>query len=373
LAKTNFLAAASHDLRQPLQALAMFVTVLANRDHSPEDKVLIKRIEESASAVEALLNGLLDVSKLEAGLVVPVPASFRVSALLARLADEYAPLIVEAGLELRVVPCGATIRSDPVLLERILRNLLDNAVHYTKSGRILIGCRRRGRSIRIEVWDTGIGIPQSQIGLVFHEFHQLGNPGRDRRHGLGLGLAVVERLAKLLEHRIDVSSIPQKGSMFAIEVPLATRLASKTQCTQPTSGIHRHGATILVIEDQPDVRDGLQLVLESWGFSVTAAGDCEEALHHLSAFGAMPDLVLADYRLPGGATGTQAISRVRARLKRPLPAIILTGDTAPQRLRQAYASGHGLLHKPIQPARLRQMIDELLARSPAKIPAAASA
>jgi PAS domain S-box-containing protein len=364
VAKTRFLAAASHDLRQPLQALSMFVEVLSNRNHNPQDAALISRICDSVNAVESLLNGLLDVSKLEAGLVVPVPTAFSLAPMFERLAGEFEPLVAAEGLDLRVVHSRLMVKSDPALLERILRNLLSNAVRYTQKGRILFGCRRAGDMLRIEICDTGIGIPTSQIKAIFREFHQLGNPGRDRRQGLGLGLAIVERLARLLSHRIDVRSEPGKGSVFSISVPFAVATEVMCEPRQLNLGISRRNAAIVVVEDEPDVLESTRLLLESWGHTVITALDCESALKKLPSLGQVPDLILADYRLQNAATGGQAISRIRSRLKLPIPAIILTGDTAPERLRQAKASGHGLLHKPVQPAALRQMIDELLIRTP---------
>ncbi len=366
IAKTRFLAAASHDLRQPLQALSMFVAVLSNRSHSPEDTVLIKRIDDSVGAVETLLNSLLDVSKLEAGLIVPVLASFDIAPLFSRLAAEFQPLAAEVGLGFHLVTSHVHVRSDPALLERILRNLLNNAIRYTKQGRILLGCRRRKETVVIEVWDTGIGIPGNQLKLIFREFHQLGNSARDRRQGLGLGLAIVDRLAQLLSHRIDVASEPLRGSVFSIEVPLAKMPAVIAQPAQSDQGIRETKATILVIEDEPDVLESTRLLLESWGFNVLSASDCDEALLQLPEWTRGPDLILADYRLRCGTTGAQAINRIRSRLKAALPAIILTGDTAPERLRQAKASGHGLLHKPVQPVVLHRMIDEALAQAAAK-------
>lgn len=363
IAKTRFLAAASHDLRQPLQALSMFVAVLAGRDHSPEDASLIARIGDSVAAVETLLNGLLDVSKLEAGLVVPMVSGFNIAPVLDRLAAEFEPLAAEVGLELRMVNSAAMVRSDSALLERILRNLLNNAVRYTKEGRILFGCRRQGSNLKIEVWDTGIGIPESQLQLIFREFHQLGNAGRDRRQGLGLGLAIVERLGELLDHPIDVVSAPGKGSVFSVTVPLGSTHERVAKPEQLSLGISRFDAAVVVIEDEPDVLESTKLLLESWGYRVFGARDGDAAMRLLPNIGKMPDLILADYRLQNGATGGQAISRIRTRLKRSVPAIILTGDTAPERLRQAQSSGHGLLHKPVQPAALRQMIEELLAAS----------
>ncbi|HXP95963.1 MAG TPA: hybrid sensor histidine kinase/response regulator, partial [Telmatospirillum sp.] len=364
VAKSRFLAAASHDLRQPLQALSMFVAVLSNRSHAPEDRQLIKRIDDSVCAVETLLNGLLDVSKLEAGLVIPALASFDMAPLLTRLATEFQPMAAEAGLSFRWVPSHSLVRSDPVLLERILRNLLNNALRYTKTGAILLGCRHRKGRLFIEVWDTGIGIPRNHLKLIFREFHQLGNSARDRRQGLGLGLAIVDRLARLLGHEVNVVSELQKGSMFSIELPVAKVTATTVQPKQLPLGIRNGCSTILIIEDEPDVLESIHLLLESWGFYALSSRSCDEALLALSKEGRLPDLILADYRLQGGATGAHAINRIRSCLKSLLPAIILTGDTAPERLRQAKASGYNVLHKPVQPVVLRRMIDEVLARSP---------
>ncbi|MGE5477975.1 MAG: PAS domain S-box protein [Bacteroidales bacterium] len=364
VAKTRFLAAASHDLRQPMQALGMFVAVLAGRPMDAAQETLVSRIQDSVTALEGLLNSLLDVSKLEAGLVVPHQSEFPVAGMMERLAAEFEPLCAAAGLQLTVVPTRAVVHSDPALLERILRNLLNNAVRYTKTGRVLFGCRRQGRKLLFQVWDTGIGIPQGEIRNIFREFHQVGNLGRDRRQGLGLGLAIVERLAELLDHSIDVRSQEGQGSVFSVQVPLATRAPSAVAPCQLQLGLARKGAGILVIDDEPDVRDSLGLLLESWGHTVLSASSAEDALRRLQGWGRVPDLILADYRLQNGDTGGQAIARVEVHLRpiAKIPAIILTGDTAPERLQQAQALGHGLLHKPVQPEALRRMIDDALAR-----------
>jgi PAS domain S-box-containing protein len=362
VAKTRFLAAASHDLRQPMQALAMFVAVLATRNTDAAQGTLITRIQDSVAALEGLLNSLLDVSKLEAGLVEPHESDFSVGTMMKRLAAEYEPLCETEGLSLRVVPPNLTVRSDPSLLERVLRNLLNNAVRYTDSGRILLGCRRRGKVVRFEVWDTGIGIPAAELKNIFREFHQLGNSGRDRRLGLGLGLAIVERLAALLDHRIDVQSWEGKGSVFAVEVPLSVRQLAQPRPRQMQLGLARTGAAVVVIEDEPDVRESLRMLLESWGHAVVAAASADEAVRRLPSLGREPDLILADYRLQNGETGGQAIARVEVHLRTEVPAIVLTGDTAPERLRQARALGHGLLHKPVQAEALHEALDEALAR-----------
>lgn len=361
-AKTRFLAAASHDLRQPMQALSLFVAVLAGRTMEPAHSTLVARIQDSVAALEGLLNSLLDVSKLEAGLVESHPNDFCVAAMLDRLAAEFEPMCLVQNLRLRVMRCRAVVHSDPALLERVLRNLLNNAVRYTRSGRILLGCRRRGGTLRFEVWDTGIGIPAGELKNIFREFHQLGNPERDRRQGLGLGLAIVERLCGLLGHRVRVASQEGKGSMFAVETPLAAGRAPPSPPRQLRLGLLCASAAIVVIDDEPDVLDSTRLLLESWGHTVLSGTSADDVVARLAELGREPDLVLADYRLRNGDTGGQAVARVESQLEGRVPAIILTGDTAPERLQQAKALGYGLLHKPVQPEALRTAIDEALAR-----------
>ncbi|MBI5165034.1 MAG: PAS domain S-box protein [Magnetospirillum sp.] len=358
IAKTRFLAAASHDLRQPMQALAMFAAVLAGRTTDPGQSVLVARIQDSVAALESLLNGLLDVSKLEAGLVVPQEADFCVGALMNRLAGEFTPLAEAEGIRLSVIPSQIAVHSDPALLERILRNLLGNAVRYTHQGRIVFGCRRVASQIRFEVWDTGIGIPATELKNIFREFHQVGNPHRDRRQGLGLGLAIVERLARLLGHRIDVHSVEGRGSTFAVAVPRATETLRRPN--QLPLGLSARGASVVVIDDERDVLEGLALMLDAWGHVVIPGTDATEVIARLTR---TPDLIVADYRLRNGDTGGQAIERIERHLGAGIriPAIILTGDTAPERLRQARLSGHRLLHKPVQPDALRAAVDDALA------------
>lgn len=363
LAKTRFLAAASHDLRQPMQALAMFVEVLARRAMPPDQNALVGRIQDSVTALDGLLNGLLDISKLEAGLVEPHLGQFSLSAMMGRLAAEFSPPCQEQGLTFKMVPSRAVVHSDPILLERILRNLLSNAVRYTRSGRILFGCRRHGSSVRIEVWDTGIGIPEAEIKNIFREFHQVGNQGRDRRQGLGLGLAIAQRLSNLLGHGIGVNSTVGKGSMFSVVAPMVRGPSLPARPRQLQLGLARQGTAVLIIDDEPDVRESLEMLLESWGHVVLAAASAEDALSMLPAWGRSPELIIADYRLQNGNTGGEAIAQVEQGLRlSKLPAIIITGDTAPERLQQAQALGHGLLHKPVRADSLRRAMDEALAR-----------
>ncbi|MBI5164094.1 MAG: PAS domain S-box protein, partial [Magnetospirillum sp.] len=359
VAKTKFLAAASHDLRQPVQAIFFFTSVLAHKLRTHPAQAVLADLQSSLDGLNILLDSLLDVSKLDAGLVAPKETDFCVSAILDRLAADYTALAADKGLFLRMVPSSAMVRSDPALLLRIVQNLVANAVRYTNSGRILLGCRRRDGRLRIEVWDTGIGIPHERTREIFEEFTQLGNPERDRTQGLGLGLAIVDRLAKLLAHRVDVCSQPGRGSMFAVEVP---RAAVYKMAAPPAVGRARRGyegmCTVVLIDDDPTVLRGLTLVLKGWGYDVLAAASEEEAMVKLAGTRNRPSLILADYRLREGHTGTEAVAHIRDHFHFDIPSIIITGDTAPERLREAEASGLAILHKPIRPPVLREALRE---------------
>lgn len=355
-AKSRFIAAASHDLRQPLQALNMFVNVLAEGDHDARTRDVIDRIVGSMEALEGLLNALLDISKLDAGLIVPETVDFPINQLIGQLHEEFRQLAEAKGLRLRVVPSRLFVHSDPVLIERILRNLLANALRYTERGGILVGCRRRRDSLRIEVRDTGIGIPQDQLTKIFHEFHQVDNEAGNRHEGLGLGLAIVDRLASLLGHRIDVSSVPGKGSVFAVEVRLASPAIAERKPGPDPVPADAGDALILVIDDEQSILEAMRLQFENWGYRVVTAASCEEALDNLAGEDRTPDLILADYRLRHGETGSGAIRTIRRRLAEDFPGILITGDTAPERLREATESGFDMVHKPIHPTKLRQAV-----------------
>lgn len=359
MAKTHFLAAASHDLRQPMQALAMFVAVLADRCIEPRHTTLVNRIQDSVHALEGLLNSLLDVSKLEAGLVVPIITQFPVTDMMDRLAAEFEPLCQAEGLELRMVQCRKVVCSDSDHLERILRNLLNNAIRFTRTGRILFGCRRRGKDLVFEVWDTGIGIPEAEMKNIFREFHQVGNPERDRRQGLGLGLAIVERLCALLGHQVRAASQEGRGSRFTVITTLGDESALENEAGESGSFCSAK-SVISVIEDDPDVLEGICLLLESWGHIVVGAGSGEDAIRRILDIGYAPDLIIADYRLQNGETGGQAISRMIVRSGAWVPAIILSDETTAESLRQIQATGYPLLHKPFQAEALRAAIDEAL-------------
>jgi PAS domain S-box-containing protein len=364
LAKTKFLAAASHDLRQPVQAIFFFTSVLAHKLRGHSAKAVLDDLQTSLEGLNVLLDSLLDVSKLDAGLIVPKLTTFSVGAVLDRIAADFAPVAREKGLRLRVVPSSLTVRSDPALLARIVQNLVANAVRYTSRGSVLLGCRRQGDMVAIQVWDTGIGIPPERTKEVFEEFTQLGNPERDRSQGLGLGLAIVDRLARLLDHGVAVTSIPGRGSMFSVRIPMSTAgIMAQPNRGRTAAPIGESGRLVVLIDDEPFVLKGLSLVLQDWGYRVLAATSEAEAMEKLAALHTPPSIILADYRLREGRTGAEAVAHIRDHYAAAIPSIIITGDTAPERLREAEASGFAILHKPIQTPQLREALREKLANA----------
>lgn len=357
--KTRFLAAASHDLRQPVQAAVLFQHLLSsNQGLPPASMRIVSSLGNTLSALQSMLDEILHVSRLDAGVVNVAPKTFLLRTLLDQLVEEFSPLASAAGLRLVSVPTSLAVNSDPKLLSRILQNLLANAVKYTDSGRILVGCRRSAGTVRIQVWDTGRGIPDSQLTAIFEEFHQVGNLERDRRQGLGLGLSIVDRLASLLHHPIAVRSKPGTGSVFEVAVPLAVDAAQAEQ-PFPTSILKGANRDILVIDDDPVVLDSLCQYLDGYGFRTTAASDRAEAMERFSGQ-SPPRLIIADYRLRNEETGADVIRRLREEFGAAVPGIILTGDTSPDRIREASRSGFMLLHKPISPTEISQAISNAL-------------
>ncbi|WP_448205544.1 hybrid sensor histidine kinase/response regulator [Azospirillum sp. sgz302134] len=357
MAKSKFLAAASHDLRQPLQSLFFFAHALSDRLNGHPASPILASMSESLNGLRLLLDSLLDVSRLDAGVVTPAVTEFALGPLLERLAAEYAPRAAEAGITLRHVPTSGWTRSDPALLERVLRNLIENAIRFTESGRILIGCRRAGPDLRIEVLDSGIGIPAEHHGAIFQEFTQLANPERDRRKGLGLGLAVVRRLAGLLEHPVTLRSVPGRGSAFCLTVPSVTARAvpNGRSVDQPAATSAAQGL-VVVVEDDAIILLSMRAMLEEWGYQVVAAMSAEEAVETLANLDQRPSVIVADYRLREGRTGLQAIRDIYGVCGVRVPAVVLTGDTDPARIAEVQQSGHRLLHKPVSPALLRDVL-----------------
>ncbi|WP_376989753.1 ATP-binding protein [Azospirillum rugosum] len=360
-AKSRFLAAASHDLRQPVQSLFFFATALSDQmRRQPTGYATVEAMQQALEALKRLLDGLLDISKLDAGVVKPVPTVLALQPVFDRLAAEYRPQAARKGLDLRIVATGLHVRSDAMLLERILRNLLDNALRYTPGGRILLGARRCGGEVRVTVCDSGIGVPPERRDEIFEEFTQIGNPERDRERGLGLGLAIVRRLSALLEHPLTLRSELGRGSAFTVAVPRAE--APPLPAPAPKASLPRdpeRPTLVLVIDDEVIILMGLRAMLEGWGYEVIAATAEEEAIGLLEKDGRRPDLVLADYRLRQGKTGPEALRAVHAHFNAAIPSIILTGDTAPERIVEAQRSGFSILHKPVSAHHLRKVVGEV--------------
>lgn len=359
-AKTRFLAAASHDLRQPIHALGLFtatLAALANKGDvgGAEARSLAGRLQAVIGSLGGLLHGLIDVSRLDAGLVPVERRPIALHRLLSGLGEEFGVQARGLGVSLRVVASHAWVDSDPALLKRILDNFLSNALRYAPGGRVLIGCRRRGASIEIQVVDTGPGIPANQHEAVFEEFTQLHNPQRDRQQGMGLGLAIVRRLADLLGHAVTLCSTPGKGSTFAVRVPLAPQAAAfPAAAAEPEEA---SGLGIMVVDDDPQVLEGIAALLSVWGYRTYVAQSVGELCRcHDQAGAPSVHLIVADYRLAGGVTGVNAIERLNAHLGYRVPALIITGDTSPDRLRDLSAAGHDVLHKPLAPDLLRAAI-----------------
>lgn len=359
MAKSKFLAAASHDLRQPVQALVFFASALESKIGRSPAATVLSDMRGSLEALNVLLDALLDVSRLDAGIVTPQLTNFSLSVLMDRLVAEFTPPAADKKVVLKAVLTSAIVRTDPMLLGRVLQNFLTNAIRYTHRGRILLGCRRHGTAVRIEVWDTGIGIPTERLNDIFQEFYQVGNIERDRRQGLGLGLAIVNRLSRLLDCRVQVRSVEGYGSVFSIDVPVVGYSSARNVSFLDTA-LRRDEAKglVLVIDDEVSVLKGLQMVLESWGYEVVTATAEVEAMQLLADLPRLPDIIIADYRLREGHTGAEAILHIRSQFNCSIPALLITGDTAPERLREAEAHGLNLLHKPVQPGKLRSVLAE---------------
>ncbi len=359
-AKSRFFAAASHDLRQPLHALSLFVAALKARNQQPEAQILIDNIEASTAAMELLFNALLDISRLDAGTIETHPVHFPLQKMFVDLNHQFSALAAEKQLRLHFRPCDAILYSDPLLIERILVNLIVNAIRYTDDGGILVACRRRGNLVRISVIDTGRGIPPDQQESVFQEFVQLHNPARDRSKGLGLGLAIVSRLGRLLGHRVELCSRPEHGSTFSIDVT-----SGDARLIQPLALPHSLGpippdALVLLVDDESAILRGMAELFDNWQIDLVTARSANEAEHWLDSLGRVPDVIVSDYRLPDDTDGIEVISRLRQKFGRDIPAILVTGDTAPDTILRISQAGIPMLHKPLRPAKLRALLTHLI-------------
>jgi len=361
-AKSRFLAMASHDLRQPLHALGLFIAQLRMPLRSGERIRTIELVDATRKEMDEMLNSLLDMSKLDAGILIPTITEFPIARLLQKIETTFDQATRETGLRLRVRRSNAWVRSDAMLLERILLNLVSNAVRYTLRGGIIVGCRRRGQMLRIEVWDSGPGIPEDQKQNIFGEFFQLAARDRNRYGSMGLGLAIVDRLRLLLNHPIDLASIVGRGSRFAILVPMADECGTSAEPVDPPhpAAFAVEGKVVLVIADAPIVQEGTGGLLGRWGYTVLTTGSDEAALIRLAERQQRPDLIISDYHLANGKTGIRAIEEINAAFGSSIPAILISGDTAPEPAREVRDRGYILLHKPVDPMRLRAVMHELL-------------
>ncbi len=365
-AKSRFLAAASHDLRQPVHALSLFVAALRPRIADPEAGRLLDNVDSSVQAMGGLFNGLLDISRLDAGVVEVNAQAFALQPLLERICRDHASEAESRKIELRCRATRLAVFSDPLLVERVVRNIVANAIKYTDRGAVLVGARRRGRTVVVQVWDTGRGIARSEQSQIFKEFYQAANPERDRTKGVGLGLAIVRRLTQLLGHPLSFRSREGHGSMFAIDLPLADAKAAAANAVSraPEAAIAGAGL-ILVVDDEATIQMAMKSLLESWGYDTIVAGSGDELLDKLANCPDRPVLVICDYRLRENEDGIRVIQRLRDEYNDDeIPGMLITGDTAPDRIREAAESGLLLLHKPVANSRLRAAISHLVARRP---------
>ncbi len=356
ISKTRFLAAASHDILQPLNAARLYVTSLVERQGQGEDGRLIGNIDASLDAVEEIFGALLDISRLDTGAMKPEVASFRIDELMRQLEVEFAPLAREKGLDLAFVRSSATVRSDRRLLRRLLQNLISNAIKYTLKGRVLVGCRRRNGILQIEVCDSGLGIPQTQTQAIFREFHRLQDGAKVAR-GLGLGLSIVERISRVLGHNVRLQSEPGRGSVFSVDVPITAAVSASVPQRGParTDPAQLSGMAVLCIDNEPQILDGMEALLGGWGCKVLKAPDLSSAVAAIEATRPLLSGLLVDYHLDNG-NGIDAIVELRGRFGSDLPAILITADRTPRVRDEARARDVPILNKPVKPAALRALL-----------------
>jgi two-component system CheB/CheR fusion protein len=370
LAKSRFLAAASHDLRQPLQSLALLHGLLLKRTKDVEAKKYLTRMDEILSAMSGMLNALLDIDQLETGNVIPEKHNFSIADVLSILTSEFSYHAQSRGLDLRVITSQCRVFSDPRLLEQILRNLVSNALKYTTTGKVLVGCRRRKGMLRVEVWDSGIGIPEDELTAIFYEYHQVNEQTADHNHGLGLGLSIVEKLGNLLDHAITVRSRVGKGSVFSVDVELEEQKGTPNTSHQSSatmlnseSNADALSGQILVIEDNPELREFIKIFLSDYGHDVKTAVSGIAAMELVTKDRISPDLVIADYNLPNKINGLTAIEKLREVLDRHISAIILTGDTSIKTARDISLHDCFQLNKPVDAQGLVRTVHNLLSVS----------
>ena len=358
ISKTRFLAAASHDILQPLNAARLYVTSLVERQNGGEDSRLVENIDDSLEAIEEILGALLDISRLDAGAMTPSISSFKIGDLMRSLEIEFAPSARAKGLELTFVSCSLPVESDRSLLRRLLQNFISNAIKYTPHGRVLVGCRRHGQSLKICIYDTGVGIPIVKRTEIFKEFHRLEQGARIAR-GLGLGLSIVERLARVLNHGIAIDANPGGGSVFSVTVPTAKAINFTAAVTSATPLLRTpmSGALIVCIENDAAILDGMRTLLTAWDAKVIAVSDPDAAIETIEAAGGRVTGLLVDYHLDRG-NGVAAIRDIRRRFGENIPAILITADRSPHVRAAAREETIAVLNKPVKPASLRALIGQ---------------
>jgi signal transduction histidine kinase len=365
--KTRFLAAASHDVLQPLNAAHLSMSALADLQTTDEGRKLVRQVERSLETMDDLLRTLLDISKLDAGVVRPDVGSVALEPVFAALRSDFQPLAAKKGLRLSIRPTALSVRSDRTLLSRILQNIVSNALRYTVKGGVVVGARRRGGRVIVDVADSGVGIPDDQREAVYEEFHRgpIAQHGELSGGGLGLGLSIVKRMVDALGHSISFRSVVGRGTVFRLELPM--EVAVRTEAGAASAEMERprgyglFGTKVLLVDNDPQVLEAMRVLLERWQCEVRAAGSSGEALDHLGDSAWLPDIIIADQHLDRGELGSDVVGRARGRLQRDVPALIITADPSDEMLHLARAAGIELMHKPVQPAQLRALLAHLLA------------
>ncbi|MFZ9545443.1 MAG: hybrid sensor histidine kinase/response regulator, partial [Hylemonella sp.] len=357
-AKLQFIAAASHDLRQPTHALGLFVSRLGQLVDDPKTLELVNDLELALHDMQDLLDVLLDFSRLQEKTFQPRLQAIDLQELLENLGASFSMQAASKGLSLKVRTRAAWVLSDPVLLRQIVLNLISNALRYTKQGRILVACRAlaQGSRLRLEVWDTGIGIAAEHQQAIFKEYFQLSNAERDRRKGLGLGLSIVQRAADLLGHPVKLRSVPGRGSCFSIELPCTQRVSDPAPSPSPQSLLQ--GLSVLLVEDDPMVVKASEALLSSWACHLRSAENLDGALRLIEE-GFSPDILISDYRLPGDFDGIAVLQQLQRACGTEIPAVLITGDTEENIIQRAKSAGLTVMHKPLRPAKLRSLLKNL--------------
>jgi len=358
--KTRFVASAAHDLRQPLHALGMFCATLDQRLQDTPERPLVRNMMNAIESLEESFGAMLDISRLDAGVVQPLPQTFPIRDIFRRLYQQFGGDAESRNLALRFRATHRVVRSDPLLLERVLANLVQNALRYARTGGVLVAARRSRSGVALEVWDTGPGIPEEKQEMIFREFFQIDNPGRDRSRGLGMGLAIVQRICLLLGHRLDLRSTVGKGSVFRVIVPIGDITSVDATIPEATLPARRLGTvTVLLIDDERAIREATRELLRPMHVDVIVAGTISEAVELAKGSSAPIDMILSDWRLQDEENGVQAVRAVRAVTGEATPAMLVTGDTSTELLKTAHQNGLVVLHKPLQPKHLVRLIKHL--------------